>query len=244
MKYYSTRDESLKISAAQAIAKGLASDGGLFVPEELPKLTLAEIAELINADNTARAKSIRSLVLEVFSAEDIEKFTAAAYGDNFDCEAVAPLSFIDDKTAFLELWHGPTCAFKDLALQLLPYLLTTSAKKVNNGKKAVILVATSGDTGKAALEGFKDVDGTKILVFYPKRTTIQHSQQINRSQIQNDTLVDELLPDNRVNRARKQIFKRTYQGDFQPVFEDRQTIRCNFSQELNHPVISDNPFKQ
>ena len=103
MKYYSTRDESIKISAAEAIARGLAADGGLFVPEELPKVTLEKINELCNTSYRGRATSIMSLFLEDFSAEEIEKFTAAAYGDNFDCDEVAPLSFIDDTTAFLEL---------------------------------------------------------------------------------------------------------------------------------------------
>ena len=183
MKYYSTRDESVKISAAQAIAKGLAADGGLFVPEELPKVTLEEISVLINADYRARAKSIMSRFLEDFSDEEIEKFTAAAYGDNFDCEAVAPLSFIDDTTAFLELWHGPTCAFKDMALQMLPHLLTASLKKTGEDKTVCILVATSGDTGKAALEGFADVEGTKIFVFYPKDgvSDIQRLQMVTQS---------------------------------------------------------------
>ena len=183
MKYYSTRDESVKISAAQAIAKGLAADGGLFVPEELPKVTLEEISALINADYRARAKSIMSRFLEDFSDEEIEKFTAAAYGDNFDCEAVAPLSFVDDTTAFLELWHGPTCAFKDMALQMLPHLLTASLKKTGEDKTVCILVATSGDTGKAALEGFADVEGTKIFVFYPKDgvSDIQRLQMVTQS---------------------------------------------------------------
>jgi len=183
MKYYSTRDESIKISAAQAIAKGLASDGGLFVPESLPKVTLEDIAALINADYRARAKSIMSLFLEEFSAEEIEKFTAEAYGDNFDCEAVAPLSFVDEQTAFLELWHGPTCAFKGMALQMLPHLLTASLKKTGEDKTVCILVATSGDTGKAALEGFADVEGTKIFVFYPKDgvSDIQRLQMVTQS---------------------------------------------------------------
>ena len=183
MKYYSTRDESIKISAAEAIARGLAADGGLFVPEELPKITLEKINELCDASYRGRATSIMSLFLENFSAEEIEKFTAAAYGDNFDCEAVAPLSFIDDTTAFLELWHGPTCAFKDMALQMLPHLLTASLKKTGEDKTVCILVATSGDTGKAALEGFADVEGTKIFVFYPKDgvSDIQRLQMVTQS---------------------------------------------------------------
>ncbi len=183
MKYYSTRDESIKISAAEAIAKGLAADGGLFVPEILPKMSLDEISGLCSMDYRERAKTIMGLFLEEFSADELEKFVSAAYGSNFDCDAVAPLSFVDDKTAFLELWHGPTCAFKDMALQMLPHLLTASLKKTGEEKEVCILVATSGDTGKAALEGFADVEGTKIFVFYPKDgvSDIQRLQMVTQS---------------------------------------------------------------
>lgn len=182
MRYYSTRDESIKISAAQAIAKGLASDGGLFVPESIPAVELKEIESLCALDYRKRAQKIMSLFLDDFSADELEKFTARAYGNNFDCEAVAPVSFIDDATAFLELWHGPTCAFKDMALQMLPHLLTASLKKTGEEKTVCILVATSGDTGKAALEGFADVEGTKIFVFYPKDgvSDIQRLQMVTQ----------------------------------------------------------------
>ncbi len=183
MKYYSTRDESIKISAAEAIAKGLASDGGLFVPECLPTVAQDEINELCAMDYRGRAKRIMGKFLDGFTAEELERFVAAAYGDNFDSEAVAPLSFIDDKTAFLELWHGPTCAFKDMALQMLPHLLTASLRKTGEEKEVCILVATSGDTGKAALEGFADVEGTSIFVFYPKDgvSDIQRLQMVTQS---------------------------------------------------------------
>ncbi len=183
MKYYSTRDESIKISAAEAIAKGLASDGGLFVPECLPKVGAEEMAELCAMDYKARAKRIMGKFLDDFTADELERFVSAAYGDNFDCEAVAPLSLVDDKTAFLELWHGPTCAFKDMALQMLPHLLTASLKKNGEEKEVCILVATSGDTGKAALEGFADVEGTRIFVFYPKDgvSDIQRLQMVTQT---------------------------------------------------------------
>ncbi|MBQ8264251.1 MAG: threonine synthase [Oscillospiraceae bacterium] len=183
MKYYSTRDESIRISAAEAIAKGLAADGGLFVPECLPHVDADEISALCAMDYKGRAKSIMAKFLDDFTAGELERFVNAAYGKNFDCDAVAPLGFVDDKTAFLELWHGPTCAFKDMALQMLPHLLTASLKKTGEEKQVCILVATSGDTGKAALEGFADVEGTKIFVFYPKDgvSDIQRLQMVTQS---------------------------------------------------------------
>ncbi len=165
--YNSTRDKSCRVSAAHAIVHGLAPDGGLFVPEELPKLSLAQIEALSKTDYRGRAEKILSLFLDEFDQAEIKRIVSAAYGDNFDVAAVAPLHIIDGKTAVLELWHGPTCAFKDMALQILPHLLTASLKKCGETKKVCILVATSGDTGKAALEGFADVEDTKILVFYP-----------------------------------------------------------------------------
>ncbi len=165
--YNSTRDKSCRVTAAHAIVHGLAPDGGLFVPEELPKLSLAQIEALSKTDYRGRAEKILSLFLDEFDRAEIKRIVSAAYGDNFDDAAVAPLHIIDGKTAVLELWHGPTCAFKDMALQILPHLLTASLKKCGETKKVCILVATSGDTGKAALEGFADVEDTKILVFYP-----------------------------------------------------------------------------
>lgn len=165
--YNSTRDKSCRVSAAHAIVHGLAPDGGLFVPEELPKLSLAQIEALSKTDYRGRAEELLSLFLDEFDRAEIKRIVSAAYGDNFYDAAVAPLHIIDGKTAVLELWHGPTCAFKDMALQILPHLLTASLKKCGETKKVCILVATSGDTGKAALEGFADVEDTKILVFYP-----------------------------------------------------------------------------
>ena len=166
--YNSTRDKSCRVSAAHAIVHGLAPDGGLFVPEELPKLSLAQIEALSKTDYRGRAEELLSLFLDEFDRAEIKRIVSAAYGDNLDDAAVAPPHIIDSKTAVLELWHGPTCAFKDMALQILPHLLTASLKKCGETKKVCILVATSGDTGKAALEGFADVEDTKILVFYPQ----------------------------------------------------------------------------
>ncbi len=167
MNYVSTRNKSLKATAAEAIAKGISEEGGLFVPDTFVSLTKADFDRISKLDYVGRAKEILKLFLNDFTDEEIDYCAKGAYMGSFDNEQPAPLVALDDKINILELWHGPTCAFKDLALQLLPYLLTTSAKKVADGKKTVILVATSGDTGKAALEGFKDVEGTEILVFYP-----------------------------------------------------------------------------
>ncbi|MBR5260574.1 MAG: threonine synthase, partial [Oscillospiraceae bacterium] len=168
MKYYSTRNREEKITASQAIIKGLASDGGLYVPECFPQVNLDFVKELCALDYRERAAKIMSLFLEEFSEEELLGFCREAYSDNYDCTEAAPVRFTDDTTAFLELWHGPTCAFKDMALQMLPRLLTASLRKNGEEREVCILVATSGDTGKAALEGFADVGGTRIFVFYPR----------------------------------------------------------------------------
>lgn len=169
MYYNSTRDNSAKVTAAQAIVQGISKEGGLFVPETLPVLDASDFEQLKNLDYQGRAEYILKYFLTDFSEEEIKKCVKGAYtGNKFDDDNPAPLVKLDDSIYMLELWHGPTSAFKDLALQMLPYLMTTSAGKVLKDKEIVILVATSGDTGKAALEGFKDVEGTKIIVFYPE----------------------------------------------------------------------------
>lgn len=183
MQYYSTRNEKVKYSAAQAMAMGLAPDGGLFVPEKIPAVTAEELKALCTMDYRGRAVNIMQRYLEEFSAEELTDFVSHAYADNYDHPEIAPLHFTDDATAYLELWHGPTCAFKDMALQMLPYLLTASLKKTGEERQVCILVATSGDTGKAALEGFADVPGTKIFVFYPDGgvSKIQRLQMVTQS---------------------------------------------------------------
>ncbi|MBQ5911181.1 MAG: threonine synthase [Clostridia bacterium] len=167
MLYNSTRDNAQAVEAACAIAHGISKEGGLFVPQSVPKLTKEDFKALKGMSYVERAKYILGLFLTDFTEQELEYCAKGAYLGSFDNDLPAPLKALDDKVSILELWHGPTCAFKDLALQILPYLLTTSSKKVGDGKKTVILVATSGDTGKAALEGFKDVPGTEIMVFYP-----------------------------------------------------------------------------
>ncbi|MBO5551510.1 MAG: threonine synthase [Lachnospiraceae bacterium] len=165
MLYNSTRDKSVKLTASEAILKGLSDDGGLFVPESLPSLkkTMKELSGLKYNDI---AYEIMSLFLDDFTEAELRECIDNAYGDNFDDPEIAPMSYADG-SYYLELFHGPTIAFKDLALQILPHLMTASAKKNGVSKDIVILTATSGDTGKAAMAGFADVPHTRIMVFFP-----------------------------------------------------------------------------
>ncbi|MBR5287120.1 MAG: threonine synthase [Clostridia bacterium] len=166
MQMKSTRG-GLAVSPSMAILRGLAPDGGLYVPAQFPSFTGEEIAALVPMTYQQRAAFVLSRFLPDFTAEELENAIAGAYGTGFDCEAVAPMVKVGARAHSLELWHGPTLAFKDMALQLLPYLLTMSGKKHGETREVFILVATSGDTGKAALEGFLDVPGTRCCVFYP-----------------------------------------------------------------------------
>ncbi|MEG0691508.1 MAG: threonine synthase [Oscillospiraceae bacterium] len=169
MLYKSTRNNLIEVESAEAITMGLSHEGGLFVPQDLPHLELEDIECLSNKEYVERAIEVLSLFLTDFSDEDLTSCVQKAYTEEkFHSETITEISHLYEGRYMLELWHGPTCAFKDMALQLLPHLLTTSAKMIGNDKEIVILVATSGDTGKAALEGFKDVESTKIIVFYPQ----------------------------------------------------------------------------
>lgn len=172
MLYNSTENNNEVVSASQAIAQGISKDGGLFVPQELPKYTEDTFKNLLPLSYNERAKFVFSDFLTDFTAEEIADCVDSAYTvEKFGSECPAPLvskKYNGNEMNIMELWHGPTCAFKDMALQILPHFLTKSLKKTYDGKTAVILVATSGDTGKAALEGFKDVDHTKMIVFYPE----------------------------------------------------------------------------
>ena len=168
MEYVSSRDKGLRVSAAQAIAAGIAPGGGLFCPTEFPALSADEMQTLLGMDYKGRAAHILGKFLTDFSAEELTGFAAKAYADEkFGGPDTAPVKSLADGVHMLELWHGPTCAFKDMALQMLPHLLTASLRKTGETRTCCILVATSGDTGKAALEGFADVPGTKIMVYYP-----------------------------------------------------------------------------
>jgi threonine synthase len=182
MKYISTRNLENKVSGAMAIKEGLSQEGGLFVPESLPQLTREDYDYLINAPYTKRAAYILSKFLDDFSIEELTDFSEQAYKKEKFGGEPAPIYEYDENTYFLELWHGPTCAFKDMALQMLPHLLIASTKKTGDDRTVLILVATSGDTGKAALDGFCDVSGSKIIVFYPKDgvSEIQRTQMITQ----------------------------------------------------------------
>ncbi|MEG2380722.1 MAG: hypothetical protein RSB38_03375, partial [Oscillospiraceae bacterium] len=160
MQYTSTRNKNLKLSSAEAIKRGLSEEGGLFVPNEIPNVTLAEIKKMTKFDYVKLSTEILKKFLTDFSVAELSACTKGAYGSGkFDTDEIAPVVKIGDNKFVLELWHGPTCAFKDMALQILPYFMTTAMKKTGENKEIVILVATSGDTGKAALEGFKNIKG-------------------------------------------------------------------------------------
>ncbi len=167
MNYISTRGGGDCLSAAGAIKQGIAHDGGLFMPEILPDLDSQDIAELCEISYPERAAYILSRFLTDYSYEELLEDCAAAYSSERFVGGAAPIHKLSDNIFSLELWHGPTSAFKDMALQIMPKLLSRALKMTNETRLAYILVATSGDTGKAALEGYRDVPGVKIMVFYP-----------------------------------------------------------------------------
>ncbi|MCD8380317.1 MAG: threonine synthase [Lachnospiraceae bacterium] len=178
--YHSTRDASVTVTASQAILKGLSKDGGLFVPDHIPTLDKS-LTELSAFDYREVAYEVMKLLLSDFTEDELKSCIASAYDEKFDTEQIAPLHYADG-AYFLELFHGRTIAFKDMALSILPYLMTTAAAKNHVQNEIVILTATSGDTGKAALAGFADVPGTKIIVFYPKNgvSAIQEKQMVTQ----------------------------------------------------------------
>ncbi|MDD6742364.1 MAG: threonine synthase [Roseburia porci] len=180
LMYSSTRNGDKKFTASQAILKGLADDGGLFVPESIPALDVT-IDELAKMSYQETAYAVMKQFLTDFTEEELKNCINKAYDSKFDTEEIAPLVQADG-AYYLELFHGPTIAFKDMALSILPHLLITSARKNNVKNDIVILTATSGDTGKAALAGFADVEGTKIIVFYPKHgvSPIQEKQMVTQ----------------------------------------------------------------
>lgn len=178
--YKSTRGDRTTITASQAILKGLADDGGLFVPTEIPKLSVS-LDELSKMDYKSVAYAVMSSFLSDYTEEELKSCIGNAYDSKFDTAEIAPV-VKQDGMYFLELFHGSTIAFKDMALSILPHLMTTAARKNNISNEIVILTATSGDTGKAALAGFADVPGTKIIVFYPKGgvSRIQELQMVTQ----------------------------------------------------------------
>ncbi|NFD78942.1 threonine synthase [Clostridium botulinum] len=180
MFYKSTRGEGKNVKASEAIIRGIAEDGGLYVPEELPKIDKS-FKELENMDYKELAFYIMKKYFDDFNEEELKECIDRAYDSKFENPLIAPLNY-KAGAYFLELYHGKTLAFKDMALSILPHLLKASAKKINITKDIVILTATSGDTGKAALEGFDSVEGTKIVVFYPKDgvSEIQKRQMVTQ----------------------------------------------------------------
>ncbi len=180
IRYKSTRNADITATASQAILKGLADDGGLFVPEQIPKLSVS-VDELKGMSYQETAYMVMKEFLTDFTEEELKGCICKAYDSKFDTDEIAPLAKVDD-TYYLELFHGATIAFKDMALSILPHLLTTSAKKNQVQNEIVILTATSGDTGKAAMAGFADVEGTRIIVFYPKNgvSKVQELQMVTQ----------------------------------------------------------------
>jgi threonine synthase len=183
MLYISTRGKSAPVTGAEAIVMGIAPDGGLMVPERMPRLSRDDMASLNTMDYSKRAAFIIGKFLPDWPEDFLKGSCDLAYSqEKFGNPHVAPVADITDKVSILELWHGPTCAFKDMALQMLPHLMAQGVRMTGHEGEIVILVATSGDTGKAALEGFKDVPGTRIIVFYPANgvSEIQRLQMVSQ----------------------------------------------------------------
>lgn len=180
--YSSTRNAGNKVTASQAILKGLSEDGGLFVPDHIPELA-CPVRELAGKTYQEIAYEVMRLFLTDFTEEELKSCISRAYDSKFDTEVIAPITEAEG-TYYLELFHGATIAFKDMALSILPHLMITSAKKNHVKNEIVILTATSGDTGKAALAGFAGVEGTKIIVFYPKNgvSPIQEKQMVTQKE--------------------------------------------------------------
>ena len=221
MKYVSTRDNNKKVTCSFAIAHGISDEGGLFMPETVPHLTENDFNKLCGMEYTDRATYILKKYLTDFSEDEINYCVKSAYSGSFENDEPAPLKAISNNTQMLELWHGPTCAFKDLALQLLPYLMVTAAKKQSDGKKTVILVATSGDTGKAALDGFCDVENTEIIVFYPS-DGVSHIQKLQMT-----------------TQAGKNVHVYGIEGNF----DDAQSgVKRIFTDEKIKAVLAENGF--
>mgnify|MGYP001275548254 CR=1 FL=1 len=183
MKYYSTRDKNVSLSAAEAVKMGLSRDGGLLTPTQIPQIDRAFLERLIPMEYAQRAAKVMALYLTDYSEEELLTFSRNAYGPaQFDDPIAAPVRKVEDGLYCLELWHGPTSAFKDMALQMLPQLLSAALRKTGEKRTACILAATSGDTGKAAMAGFADVPQTCIQVYYPKDgvSPVQERQMVTQ----------------------------------------------------------------
>ena len=182
--YDSTRGGCEGLTSAEAIKQGISPNGGLYVPRFFEQISFEEIEALTDKTYNERAVEILKRFLDDFTAEELEDCINQAYTtEKFNSKDIAPLVKLNDSLGILELWHGPTCAFKDMALQILPHFVVKAMKKTGEESEIVILVATSGDTGKAALEGFADVEGTRIIVFYPAEgvSEVQKYQMITQT---------------------------------------------------------------
>lgn len=190
MEYISTRGEAKVPGSIQAILAGLAADGGLFIPRDFPEGVLGQNLAWKDLNYVDLAAGILSLFLTDFTMEELKEVVGTVYTEErFASPRITPVKTLQSGLGFLELWHGPTCAFKDLALQLLPHLLVKAARKNGDQREIILLVATSGDTGKAALEGFKDLPGTRVIVFYPVQGVSTMQERQMRTQEGENTMV-------------------------------------------------------
>ena len=231
MHYHSSRGKSPAVTAAEAIVAGIAPDGGLFVPETIPPLKSDFTTTMGQMSYQQKAAAILKLYLTDFTAEEISKLIDQAYNkEKFDHTAIAPLVRIGEGLHIQELWHGPTSAFKDMALQLLPHLMMASAARTGEKREIVILVATSGDTGKAALEGFKDVAGTKIVVFYPRDGVSKVQQQQMITQEGNNVYVAAVRGN--FDAAQKGVKKIFTDQDFNKLLDERD-IKLSSANSIN-----------
>ncbi|NLZ71587.1 MAG: threonine synthase [Clostridiaceae bacterium] len=179
MRYHSTRNSQKFVQPSEAVLQGLAEDGGLFVPDSLPQL---DFRAWLNDSYQEMAQQIFEIFFSDLNANTIKEIIKNSYGNNFDHTDIVPTHWLDSQTGFLELWHGPTLAFKDVALQFLPHLMQAAKKQMQDTKKVLILTATSGDTGKAAMEGFSGVEDFEVIVFYPYQgvSSFQKRQMLTR----------------------------------------------------------------
>ncbi len=216
MDFFSTRGEG-PVSGARAIINGIAKDGGLYVPSSFPKITTEDLFDMADLSYSERAAYIMSLYLTEYTYEELLVFTEKAYS-RFEDSDPAPLVQVDEGTFIMELWHGPTLAFKDVALTMLPHLLTSAKKKEGEENDTLILVATSGDTGKAALEGFKDVEGTEIVVLYPSEG-VSDMQKLQMATTEGNNVHVVGIKGN-FDDAQRAV-KRIFNGDMKGVLAER-----------------------
>ncbi|MCI2046711.1 MAG: threonine synthase [Faecalibacterium sp.] len=229
MQYFSTRNRTQTVSASQAIAQGLAADGGLFVPERFPQVELAELCEKSYPE---MAQAILGRYLTEYPAAFLPAVLPAVYGAPFAGKAGCAVPVSEDTWA-LELWHGPTCAFKDYALQLLPKLLVQAKKNLGRTETTRILVATSGDTGKAALEGFRDVEGTEIAVFYPQDgTSVIQRMQMATQEGKNVAVYAVKGNFDDAQTGVKRVFARASEPDFAAALS-AQNVRLSSANSIN-----------